>query len=32
MLRQQKILLDTALENMSQGLCMFDAEGPHCAV
>jgi diguanylate cyclase (GGDEF)-like protein/PAS domain S-box-containing protein len=26
-LRQQKILLDTALENMSQGLCMFDAEG-----
>jgi diguanylate cyclase (GGDEF)-like protein len=26
-LRQQKILLDAALENMSQGLCMFDAEG-----
>jgi len=26
-LRQQKMLLDTALENMSQGLCMFDAEG-----
>jgi diguanylate cyclase (GGDEF)-like protein/PAS domain S-box-containing protein len=26
-LRQQKLLLDTALENMSQGLCMFDAEG-----
>ena len=26
-LRQQKILLDTALENMSQGLCMFDADG-----
>ena len=26
-LRQQKVLLDTALENMSQGLCMFDAEG-----
>jgi diguanylate cyclase (GGDEF)-like protein/PAS domain S-box-containing protein len=26
-LRRQKILLDTALENMSQGLCMFDAEG-----
>ena len=24
---QQKILLDTALENMSQGLCMFDADG-----
>jgi diguanylate cyclase (GGDEF)-like protein/PAS domain S-box-containing protein len=29
-LRQQKVLLDAALENMSQGLCMFDAEG--CAV
>lgn len=29
-LRQQKVLLDTALENMSQGLCMFDAEG--CAI
>ena len=26
-LRQQKILLDTALENMSHGLCMFDADG-----
>ena len=26
-LRQQKVLLDTALENMSQGLCMFDAHG-----
>jgi diguanylate cyclase (GGDEF)-like protein/PAS domain S-box-containing protein len=26
-LHQQKIVLDTALENMSQGLCMFDAEG-----
>jgi diguanylate cyclase (GGDEF)-like protein/PAS domain S-box-containing protein len=26
-LRQQKILLDTALENMSQGLCMFDPDG-----
>lgn len=26
-LRQQKILLDTALENMSQGLCMFEADG-----
>jgi diguanylate cyclase (GGDEF)-like protein len=26
-LRQQRVLLDTALENMSQGLCMFDAEG-----
>jgi diguanylate cyclase (GGDEF)-like protein/PAS domain S-box-containing protein len=26
-LRQQKIMLDTALENMSQGLCMFDADG-----
>ena len=31
-LRQQKILLDTALENMSQGLCMFDADGTHHAV
>ncbi|MDP3691060.1 EAL domain-containing protein [Bradyrhizobium sp.] len=26
-LRQQEILLDTALENMSQGLCMCDADG-----
>ena len=26
-LRQQKILLDNALETMSQGLCMFDADG-----
>ena len=26
-LRQQKILLDTALETMSQGLCMFNADG-----
>ncbi len=26
-LLRQKILLDTALENMSQGLCMFDANG-----
>ncbi|MGP0058972.1 MAG: EAL domain-containing protein [Beijerinckiaceae bacterium] len=26
-LRQQKILLDAALENMSQGLCMYDANG-----
>jgi diguanylate cyclase (GGDEF)-like protein len=26
-LRQQEFLLDTALENMSQGLCMYDAEG-----
>lgn len=26
-LGRQKILLDTALENMSQGLAMFDAEG-----
>jgi diguanylate cyclase (GGDEF)-like protein/PAS domain S-box-containing protein len=26
-LRQQKILLDTALETMAQGLCMFDADG-----
>jgi diguanylate cyclase (GGDEF)-like protein/PAS domain S-box-containing protein len=26
-LRRQQILLDAALENMSQGLCMFDAEG-----
>jgi PAS domain S-box-containing protein len=26
-LRQQKVLLDTALENMSQGLCMYDADG-----
>jgi len=25
--RQQKILLDTAIENMSQGLCMYDADG-----
>ncbi|WKA26888.1 bifunctional diguanylate cyclase/phosphodiesterase [Bradyrhizobium roseum] len=26
-LHSQKILLDTALDNMSQGLCMFDADG-----
>ncbi|MCF8478735.1 MAG: EAL domain-containing protein [Pseudolabrys sp.] len=26
-LRQQKILLDSALENLSQGLCMFDRDG-----
>jgi diguanylate cyclase (GGDEF)-like protein len=26
-LHQQKVLLDTAIGNMSQGLCMFDAEG-----
>jgi diguanylate cyclase (GGDEF)-like protein/PAS domain S-box-containing protein len=26
-LRQQKILLDTAFETMSQGLCMFNADG-----
>ncbi len=26
-LQAQKLLLDTALQNMSQGLCMFDAEG-----
>jgi len=26
-LREQKIMLDAALENMSQGLCMFDADG-----
>jgi diguanylate cyclase (GGDEF)-like protein/PAS domain S-box-containing protein len=26
-LRQQKVHLDTALETMSQGLCMFDADG-----
>jgi NO-binding membrane sensor protein with MHYT domain len=26
-LSRQKMLLDTALENMSQGLCLFDAEG-----
>jgi diguanylate cyclase (GGDEF)-like protein/PAS domain S-box-containing protein len=26
-LRRQKILLDAALENMSQGLCMFDGDG-----
>jgi diguanylate cyclase (GGDEF)-like protein/PAS domain S-box-containing protein len=26
-LRRQKYLLDTALENMSQGLCMFEADG-----
>jgi PAS domain S-box-containing protein len=26
-LKQQKLLLDAALENMSQGLCMYDAEG-----
>ena len=29
-LHQQKLLLDAALENMSQGLCMFDAKG--CAI
>ena len=26
-LNRQKVLLDGALENMSQGLCMFDADG-----
>jgi predicted signal transduction protein with EAL and GGDEF domain len=26
-LHQQKVLLDAAIGNMSQGLCMFDAEG-----
>jgi diguanylate cyclase (GGDEF)-like protein/PAS domain S-box-containing protein len=26
-LRQQKVLLDAALENMSQGLCMYDTDG-----
>ncbi len=26
-LHRQKVLLDTALENMSQGLCMYDADG-----
>ncbi|MBV9564662.1 MAG: EAL domain-containing protein [Bradyrhizobium sp.] len=26
-LHRQKVLLDTALENMSQGLCMYDMEG-----
>jgi diguanylate cyclase (GGDEF)-like protein len=26
-LHKQKMLLDSAIENMSQGLCMFDAEG-----
>ncbi|MCK1381641.1 PAS-domain containing protein, partial [Bradyrhizobium sp. 24] len=26
-LGRQRIVLDTALENMSQGLCMFDADG-----
>lgn len=26
-MRYQKVLLDTALSNMSQGLCMFDANG-----
>jgi diguanylate cyclase (GGDEF)-like protein len=26
-LHKQEILLDSALENMSQGLCMFDADG-----
>ena len=26
-LQQQKIMLDAALENMSQGLCMFDPDG-----
>jgi diguanylate cyclase (GGDEF)-like protein/PAS domain S-box-containing protein len=27
LVRDQKLKLDAALENMSQGLCMFDAEG-----
>jgi diguanylate cyclase (GGDEF)-like protein/PAS domain S-box-containing protein len=27
MLQHQKLLLDAALENMSQGLCMFEADG-----
>ena len=27
LLREQKLQLDAALDNMSQGLCMFDAEG-----
>jgi signal transduction histidine kinase/ActR/RegA family two-component response regulator len=27
LLREQKFKLDTALNNMSQGLCMYDAEG-----
>jgi PAS domain S-box-containing protein len=26
-LREQKVLLDAALQNMSHGLCMFDADG-----
>jgi diguanylate cyclase (GGDEF)-like protein/PAS domain S-box-containing protein len=26
-LRRQRVLLDTALENMSQGLCMFETDG-----
>ena len=26
-LQEQKVLLDTALQNMSHGLCMFDADG-----
>ena len=26
-LREQKVLLDTALNNMAHGLCMFDAQG-----
>jgi diguanylate cyclase (GGDEF)-like protein/PAS domain S-box-containing protein len=26
-LRRQRVLLDTALENMSQGLCMFESDG-----
>jgi len=26
-IHKQKVVLDTALENMSQGLCMFDADG-----
>ena len=26
-LHEQKILLDSAIANMSQGLCMFDADG-----
>jgi diguanylate cyclase (GGDEF)-like protein len=29
-LRQQRVLLDAAIENMSQGLCMFDSDG--CAI
>ena len=29
---QQKVLLDAALENMSQGLCMHDPNGRHRTV